>query len=230
MRTLGIIGGIAPGSTVDYYRLLIAEYQARTTAASYPSLIINSIDMTRLLRLAGGDGHDELAQWLGDEVRRLAAAGATVGLMASNTPHLVFDAVARVSPIPLLSIVEAAADAASARGLAVVGLLGTRFTMEGTFYRDVFARRGIEVRAPVPGDRALVHERYMRELIAGTFRSDTRAEVQAVIGRLADAGAEGVLLAGTELPLLLREAGTSAVPLLDTTALHVERAVSALLG
>jgi aspartate racemase len=230
MRTLGIIGGIAPGSTVDYYRLLITEYQARTTDAHYPSLIINSIDLTRLLRLAGEGRLDELADWLIEEVRRLAAAGATVGLMASNTPHLVFDAVSRASPIPLISIVEAAAEAAGARGFQSVGLIGTRFTMDGDFYRDVFARRGIEVRAPSPEDRSFVHDRYMRELVVGQFHPGTRAAVQAVIGRLAESGAEGVLLAGTELPLLLRDAGPSDVPLLDTTQIHVARAVTELLG
>ena len=229
MRTLGVIGGIAPGSTIDYYRLQIAEYQTRAGGAEYPSILINSIDLARLLRLAGEDRLDELADWLVQEVRRLAQAGAVIGLMASNTPHLVFDAVARESPIPLISIVEVAADAAKARGYTKVGLLGTRFTMEGAFYYDVFATRGIEVRAPSAEDRTLVHELYMRELIHGQFHPSTRTTVQHVIGRFKESGAQAALLAGTELPLLLRGDSLSALPLLDTTALHVTAAITAML-
>ena len=90
MRTLGIIGGIAPGSTIDYYRLLIAAYRERTRDDSYPPILINSIDLTRLLRLVGEDRLGELVDWLVQEIERLARAGAEVGLLASNTPHLVF--------------------------------------------------------------------------------------------------------------------------------------------
>ena len=90
MKTLGIIGGIAPGSTVDYYRLLITEYREHRHDGSYPSLLINSIDLTRLLALVDGNRLEELTDWLLWEVERLARAGAVVGLMASNTPHLVF--------------------------------------------------------------------------------------------------------------------------------------------
>jgi aspartate racemase len=229
MKTLGIVGGIAPGSTVDYYRLLIEEYRRRKPDGSYPAIVINSIDLKRLLDLAGGNRLDELTDWLAQEVERLARAGAGVGLLASNTPHLVFDELARKAPIPLLSIVEAASEAAAAAGLESVGLLGTRFTMEGRFYPEVFARRGISVRSPSPEDQALVHERYMRELVSGEFRPETRREFLAVIGRLTQEGADGVLLAGTELPLLLRGADPGGLPLLDTTRIHVNSAVTALL-
>jgi aspartate racemase len=230
MRTLGVIGGIAPGSTIDYYRLLIAEYQARTQDGTYPSIVIDSIDMTRMLNLAGGNRLGELAEWLMREIERLARAGAQVGLLASNTPHLVFDEVSRASPIPLISIVEATCDAAVADGLRSVGLLGTRFTMQGRFYADVFARRGITVRAPSPDDISLVHERYMQELVRGDFRPETRQELLAVIERMRAEGVDGILLAGTELPLFLRDSGSDGLPLLDTTRIHVKRAVAAMLA
>jgi len=228
MRTLGIIGGIAPGSTIDYYRLLIAAYRERTRDDSYPPILINSIDLTRLLRLVGENRLGELVDWLVQEIERLARAGAEVGLLASNTPHLVFPDLARRSPIPLLSIVEAAAAATEEQGLRTVGLLGTRFTMEGRFYPEVFARRGIAVHAPSSEDRNYLHDTYMRELISGDFRAETRARFLAVVERLKHEGAEGVLLAGTEIPLLLRDS-SSAIPLLDTTRIHVVRAVAAML-
>jgi len=172
----------------------------------------------------------ELTQYLGSEVDRLARAGAEVGLLASNTPHIVFEALSRTSPIPLLSIVEAACAAARELRLRTVGLLGTRFTMQGDFYPAVFARHGIMVRAPAADDLAYVHERYMGELVRADFRAETREGILGAIDRMVQAGADGILLAGTELPLLLRGARDPGVPLLDTTRIHVARAVAELLA
>jgi aspartate racemase len=214
---------------VDYYRSIIEVYRERVGDDTYPSLVINSIDLSRLVELVTGNRLGELAEWLRGEVERLARAGADVGLLASNTPHIVFDEVARDSPIPLLSIVEAAAEAAEAVGLRTVGLLGTRYTMQGRFYPDAFARRGMRVLAPGPEDRTYVHDRYMDELIVDQFKDATRQAFLAVIDRLREAGAEAVLLAGTELPLLLRDSPT-AVPALDTTRIHVRRAVAEMLA
>jgi aspartate racemase len=228
MRTLGMIGGIAPGSTVDYYRLIIAAYREQKQDGSYPSILINSIDVTRLLQLVAANRLEELTDWLLWEVDRLARAGAEVGLLASNTPHLVFPELSRQSAIPLLSIVEAASDAAAELGLRTVGLLGTQFTMQGRFYPEVFAQRGIAVLAPSAGDQAYVHEKYMKELIPGEFLPSTRERFLAIIERLKRGGAEAVLLAGTELPLLLRDTNCAA-PLLDATRIHVSRAVTAML-
>jgi aspartate racemase len=230
VKTLGIVGGIAPGSTVDYYRQLIETYREQKPDGTYPSIMINSIDLTRLLDLVGDNRLDELTDWLVREVERLARAGADLGLLASNTPHLVFEELSRKAPIPLLSIVDAAGDAAAAVGLRSVGLLGTRFTMQGRFYPEAFARRGIAVHAPSPGDQAYVHEKYMQELVSGELRPDTRRRFLAIIERLRENGAEGVLLAGTELPLLLRGADAGGLPLLDTTRIHVSRAVAEMLA
>lgn len=229
MKTLGIVGGIAPASTVDYYQSLIARYRERRGDDSYPSLLINSVNLSKLVELVTGNRLAELAEWLTHEVERLARGGADVALLASNTPHVVFDEVARASPIPLLSIVEAAAESVSALGLRTVGLLGTRFTMQGRFYPEVLARRGIAIRAPALDEQTYIHERYMNQLILGDFRADTRERFLGVVDRLREAGAEAVLLAGTELPLLLRDARAS-LPLLDTGRIHVERAVTELLA
>ena len=228
-RTLGIVGGIAPASTVDYYRSIIAIWREQRADDTYPSIVITSVDLSRLVELVTANRLGELAEWLVSEVERLARAGADVGLLASNTPHIVFDEVARASPIPLLSIVEAAADAAAAMELRTVGLLGTRYTMQGRFYPDAFARRGIQVLPPAPDDRVYVHDRYMDELIVDRFTAATRRGFLSVIDRLREAGAEAVLLAGTELPILLRDTETS-LPVLDTTRIHVRRAVAELLS
>src|SRR6185295_18869618 len=122
--------------------------------------------------------------YLREAIDRLARGGADFGLLASNTPHVVVDELSRISPIPLLSIVEAASDATAELGLTTVGILGTRFTMEGRFYPEAFARRGIAVRPPPPDDLTYVHEKYVTELVDGNFRPETRAGVLQVIARL----------------------------------------------
>ena len=230
MATLGIIGGIAPESTIEYYRLIVAGYRERRGDGAYPSIIINSIDLKRLLDLAAAERLAALTEYLLRELERLARAGADVALFASNTPHLVFEEVRRQAPIPLLSIVEAACTAAEAQGLTRVGLLGTRFTMDARFYPDVFGRAGITVVAPDADERRWVHDRYVNELVQAIFRAETRERMLALVARMkARDGIDGVILGGTELPLLLRDTG-GGIPLLDTTRIHAEWAVAHLLA
>src|SRR5690348_10355939 len=206
MKTLGIVGGIAPISTIEYYRMLIAGYQARRPDGSQPSVIINSIDMQTMIRLIAADALDEVTVYLLAEVEKIARAGAELALFASNTPHIVFDRLQRGSPVPLVSIVEAAYAAATALGLTRVGLLGTRFTMQGPAYPRVFTSRGITLVVPDERDQEYVHAKYMEELVRGEYRPETRAEVLAVVGRLRERyGIDGVILGGTELPPLLRD-------------------------
>jgi aspartate racemase len=161
----------------------------------------------------------------------LAQAGATVGLIAANTPHLVFEEVQQGSPIPLISIVEATCQAAVARGMKRVGLLGTRFTTRGGFFQKVFEREGIALCVPGADEQDLMHARYMGELVPGVFRNETREEMVKIAHRMrAEDGIEGLILGGTELPLLLREATELGMPVLDTTQLHVEKAVEEVIG
>jgi aspartate racemase len=162
-------------------------------------------------------------------VRRLAGAGADFAAMTANTPHIVFDEIAARSPIPLVSIVEECADEARRRGLRRLGLLGTRFTMEATFYPEVCARYDIAVVTPGESDRAFIHERYVGELLKGEFREETRRAFISFVSHLRDHdGIDGVILGGTELPLLLPAPKIADVPALDTTALHVAAIVRRL--
>jgi aspartate racemase len=227
MTTLGLVGGLGPESTVDYYRRILAAWERRSPESA-PSIVIDSLDVRRALRLVDGD-RPALVEYLLASLRRLAGAGAGFVAITANTPHVVFDELAARSPVPLLSIVEACADEASRRGLSRPGLLGTRFTMEGTFYPAVFARRGIQLVVPGERDRAWVHERYVGELLRGEFRDETRRGMKDVVARLRAAeGIDGVILGGTELPLLLGEGEVAGLPALDTTALHVEAIVARL--
>lgn len=232
MKRLGIVGGIAPESTIEYYRHIVAAYRARRPDGSYPFLVIDSIDLKRLLDLAGAGDLAKLTDYLLDSVGRLARAGADFGLLASNTPHLVFDAVAGRSPIPLVSIVETAAREAKSLGWKRAALFGTRFTMRADFYPRVFAREGIAIVLPGDADLERIHEKYMAELVEGVFLPATREEMLAVVERMRrKEGIDGVVLGGTELPLLLnRGTAASTVPLLDTSRVHAERAVAEMLA
>ena len=213
--------------TIDYYRRILAAWEREAPGTS-PSIVIDSLDVQRALRLVATDRAAFVA-YLADSIDRLARAGAGLVAMTANTAHLVFDELAARSPVPLLSIVEVCAHEARARGLRRLLLLGTRFTMEGPFYPEVFARHGIAVATPDAEDVAWMHARYVGELLQGDFRDDTRAGVVALVARLRDAtGVDGVILGGTELPLLLRAPVVAGLPTLDTTVLHVAAIVARL--
>ncbi len=230
MKTVGLIGGIGPESTMEYYRQIIAAYRQQKRDGSYPALIINSIDMQKMLAQIGANELDAVTGYLLGEVEKLARAGADFGALASNTPHLVFEALSRQAPIPLVSIVETACEAAQALGLKRLGLFGTRFTMQGRFYAEVFGRAGIVLVAPKPEEQAYIHEKYMGELVNGLARPETRDGLLAIVERLKkEEGIEGLILGGTELPLILHGDLGQEVPFLDTTAIHVERIVAYML-
>lgn len=231
MKTLGIIGGIAPESTIEYYRLIIASYRAQQPDGNYPSLIINSINLTKMIDLVTANRLADMTEYLLAEVHRLARAGADFGLFASNTPHIVFEEIQRQSPLPLLSIVETACAAASALKLKRVGLFGTRFTMQGQFYPEVFSRQGMTIIVPDPDDQEYIHDRYMGEFINGIFLPETREGLLAIVERLKEkTGIEGLILGGTELPLILRDGAYRGIPFLDTTRIHAEAAVARMLS
>ena len=231
MKTLGIIGGIAPASTIEYYRMLVARYQERRPDGSNPPVIINSIDMQTMLRLIGADALDDVTVYLLAEIEKLARAGADFGLLASNTPHVVFDRLRAGSRMPLISIVETAFEVAKRRSLTRAGLLGTRFTMQSAAYPSVFVRRGIALVVPDEPDQEYVHAKYMSELVRAEYLPETREGVLAVIDRLRrHHGIDGVILGGTELPLLLSGVGDIGIPVLDTGRIHVEAALDEMLG
>ncbi|MCI0351390.1 MAG: amino acid racemase [Acidobacteriales bacterium] len=229
MKTLGIIGGIGPESTIEYYRFLIAAYRQRQRDGSYPPMLINSIDLKKMLDLIVAGKLAEVTEYLAGEVNKLAEAGAQVGLMASNTPHIVFDGVQRHSRIPLVSIVEAACDEAQHLGLKRLGLLGTRITMQGRFYPGVFSKAGITLVPPTPDEQDYVNEKYMGELVKGIILPETRRRLLEIVDSMQKREQiQGVILAGTELPLILRGANSS-IPFLDTTRIHVEAVMAKLM-
>lgn len=250
MKTLGIIGGTGPESTIEYYRRLIVAYCKRSPEGRAPSIVINSIDNKKLLDLVGADELTQLANYLASEVERLARAGADLALFAANTPHLVFDEVQYRSRIPMLSIVEATCDAAAAAGLRRLALFGTRFTMQAAvcapnsgstesrptnrgargFYPEIFGRRKIAIVVPNEAEQAFIHDKYMSELLTGIIRDETRAKLLEIVEAMKQReSVDGLILGGTELSLIFREPTAAGLPVLDTTQIHVEAAVARLL-
>ena len=230
MNLLGIIGGIGPESTVDYYHQIIALYREQVTDGSYPAMVINSIDSQKLIALITKNAEEEITELLLQEIERLKGAGATFGLLAANTPHMVFDRLQSRSAIPLISIVEATCAAVKSRGLVRVGLFGTRFTMQGDFYPRVFAREGVELIVPSPEEQDYIHDKYMNELFVGDFLPATRERLFEIGERLrSEAGIQGLILGGTELPLILKDTTGRGMPFFDTTRIHAERAVARML-
>lgn len=227
-RTLGIIGGIGPESTIAYYRLGVEAFRKRNIE---PSIIINSIAMNKMQELVAGGKRTQLVEYLSQEVRKLADAGANVALLAANTPHIVFDELRAQASISLVSIVQAACAEANSRGLTRLGLFGTRFTMQGRFYPDVFAPAGIALISPNDSEQAFIHDTYMTELLQGRFLPATRNRLLAIVDRLRqDEAIQGLVLGGTELPFILRGETHNGIPLLDTAKIHVEYAMLQLLS
>ena len=185
MKTLGIVGGIGPESTVDYYRSLIRMWREQTMDGSAPSIIVNSIDLKKMLDLIAANKLSEVTAYLSGEIERLARAGADVGLLTANSADIVFDELQRRSSIPLISIVEATREAAEGRGFSRLGLFGIRFTVRGRFYQDVFSKAGISLIVPKEDEQAYIDDMYMIELVNGVFLPESRDQLLTIVDRLA---------------------------------------------
>jgi len=231
MKVLGMIGGVGPESTIDYYKNIIAMYRERKPDGHYPQFVINSIDLQKGIDFLEANDLAGMTNFLLNEIERLPRAGAEFGIIAANTPHIVFDDLAPKLPIPFISIVEASCDYAKSRNLKRLALFGTRYTMQSDFYQKVFARESIELVVPEPKDQDYIHEKYFAELVPGNFLPETRAGLLAIVDRMnSKLGIEGVLLAGTELALILRGESHNGVALLDTGKIHCQAAVNEMLS
>jgi aspartate racemase len=226
-----MIGGLGPESTLDYYQRIIALYRARMMDEHYPGFVIVNVDLRKGLDFMEAHDLSGMADYLLEGIGKLARAGADFGIISANTPHIVFDELAVKSPIPLISIVEATCAAAKAQNLNRLALFGTRYTMQANFYPRVFTREGIELLVPDAADQDYIHEKYFSELVPGKFLSETRAALLTIVDRMkATSDIDGVILAGTELPLILRDARHNGIPFLDTTKIHCEAAVAQMLS
>ncbi len=228
-KRIGILGGMSPESTAEYYEYITRTYTERFGDYGYPEIVIYSVSFQPYVDWPKEDRWDLVAQGLSEAAGRLEAAGADFIVIATNTMHLVFDQVQASVNVPMLSLLDAVGEAILSRGMKTVGLLGTKFVMEKTFYQDALARKGITVLVPDASDREYVNDVIYNELVAGRILDESRAGFVTIIERLAARGAEGVILGCTEIPLLVSEADVG-IPLFDTTTIHAEAALNYALA
>ena len=226
-QKIGILGGLSPESTVTYYEHITRSYTGRFGDYGYPDILIYSVNFQKYVDWQREGQWDLAAADLVRAVDALQAAGAGFGLIDTNTMHIVFDEVQ--GGIPLLSIVDATAEAVVSRGLRLVGLLGTIFTMREDFYRRGLEQHGVQSLVPDPDDQELINRVIYDELCRGEIRAESRSEFQRIVAGLRQEGAEGVLLGWTEIPLLLRNEDVE-LPLFNSTLVHAEAALRRAVG
>lgn len=219
-----MLGGMSWESTAEYYRLANELVRERLGGVHSARVLLDSVDFADIEELQASDQWERAGELLAGRARALELAGADVLVLCTNTMHKVIDAIEDAVSIPVLHIADAAANAVGRAGLSRVGLLGTAFTMEHSFYRDRLASPGIEVMIPLAEDRATVHRVIFDELVQGEIREESRVAFREIIQRLVDAGAEGIVLGCTEIELLV-SLEDSPVPVFPTTRIHVEAAV-----
>jgi len=225
VRTIGLIGGMSWESSAEYYRLINQEVRERLGPLRSAALLMHSVDFGPIERAQHEGRWDDAAAILEDAARRLHAGGAQCVLLCTNTMHKVASRISAAVPIPFLHIADPVGAAAARAGSTTVGLLGTAFTMEQAFFRDHLERiHGLTVLVPDADERAAVHRIIYDELCVGVVSDASRRVYLAAIDGLAQPGAQADVLGCTEISLLIRP-GDTAVPLLDTTALHARAAV-----
>jgi aspartate racemase len=224
MKVLGLIGGMSWESTVPYYREINETVKARLGGLHSAKLVLYSVDFHEVEQMQQIGAWDAAGKLLGHAACALEAAGAEGLILCTNTMHRVAFAIESAVRIPLLHIADPTADAVRRRGLATVGLLGTRFTMEQDFYRQRLENRhGAAVITPGPEDRQLVHRIIYQELCLGKLLQTSRESCRRIIATLVAQGAQGVILGCTELSLLINQADC-AIPVFDTTSIHARHA------
>jgi aspartate racemase len=225
MKTIGIIGGLGPESTVDYYKEIIAAFNAKYVEMAYPEIIIYSANINEFMKFVETRNWPGLSEWLLDKISSIHRAGAEFAVIASNTPHIVFDEIKSKSLIPLLSIVEETCNKAQEMDLKNIGLMGTKLTMEADFYKKPFISKGISVVVPSEEEQQLIHHKLFSEIELGIFKDSTREELLAIAKRMVDEEEIDALILGcTELPLILTES-KYGIPFLNISAIHCERII-----
>lgn len=225
VRTAGVLGGMSSESTAEYYRLLNEGVNDELGGDAAADVLVQSVNFGDIKRCIRDDRWGVAGEYLAAASRRLERGGAEFVVMATNTMHKVAPEIDDALSIPFYHIVDVTADAISDAGIDTVGVLGTQVVTEHPFYRDRFADHGIDVVVPTAEDRARADSIVFDELCAGRVLDDSRDEYVRMMEEMVAEGAEGIVLGCTEIELLVGPEEFSEVPLFDTTALHVERAV-----
>lgn len=230
MKTLGLIGGTTWLSTADYYRLLNEGINERLGGMQYARCLLYSLNFADIVKINETQDWDAALELFGDAATRLKNAGAEGLVLCANTAHVIADRLEKRIGLPLVHIADATAQAIRSAGIERVSLLGTRYTMELSFFKDRLAWHGITAVTPDPGERDFIHRTIFGELAKNEIKAETRARYLEIMDRMAQQdGARGAILGCTEIPLLIKQSDTK-LPVFDTTALHARAAVDFALS
>lgn len=222
MKKIGLVGGIGPSSTLDYYKGIIAGFRMRTGMDSYPQMIIDSINLAEIYALVSNKQWDEFTERLVNSIRNLAAGGAGFAAMAANTAHIVFEDVRSQSPLPLISIVDETCKYAHSKGCERVIIFGTAFTMSSGLYTNAFSNYGIRAFVPSEDDQKAIHGIIFPNLQEGIVLPEEKSRILEIANQMISTNnADALILGCTELPLIIKENDLGGL-LLDTTQIHID--------
>ena len=219
MKKIGIIGGLSVESTLEYYKIISRSYNKIVGGSSSPNLVIDSLDLQKLTDWFAADEWDKVLEELYLSATNLIAAKAEVIIMATNTPHIVFNELEAKVSKPMISIMDVAAKEIKKHNLKKVGLIGSKFTMQGDYYQKAFEKYGLEIITPTPEDQKIISRIIYKELTFHILNDTSREKYLEVIYRLHEKGAEGVILGCTEIPLLIKQEDCD-IPVFDTATIH----------
>ncbi len=215
-KHIGIVGGLSPSSTSEYYDIICSNFNKKAGGWNYPNISIRSLNLQKIADLFNADKWDEMADMIIEAIKGLEKAGAEFAAIATNTPHNAYDQISRKSPLFVLSIMDATAAAIKKDGLSKVGLLGTKPTIKYSYYQKTFSKQGIETVIPSSEDREFVNKVIWDELVHGVIKDESREGYLKIIEKM---DVSGVILGCTEIPLLVKKC---AVKIYDTTTIHAE--------
>lgn len=231
MKKIGLIGGLGPEATVDYYKEIIRAFSVDNEDLNYPEIIVYSVNMSEFIGLMKLKEYNKAASLLLAKLDALKKAGADFAAITANTPHLLFDELEKKSPLQLISIVEATCTEAVNRNLKKPGLFGTGFTMNASFYPEVFNRSNIEIIMPADDDKEVINQKLFSEIEHGIFKDETRNLLIDIIQKMVEEKqVDSIILGCTEFPLILNEPEYCGIPVLNTTQIHVNKIVEACLN
>lgn len=229
MKTIGLIGGTSWVSTADYYKFINQFTNERLGGVNAATIILYSVNFQEFKALADANNWDQVGEWFSDIAKRLEQAGADCILLCSNTSHIVADTVQKIIRIPLIHIADETAKEIAAQKFKTVSLLGTKFTMEHSFFKERLSKHGIQAIIPDTDERDFIHASIFAELGKGIFKDETKKRYLETIENLQRKGAEGTIFGCTEIPLLIKQSECST-PVFDTTMIHAKAAVEFALG
>jgi len=230
LKTIGLLGGMSWESSLEYYRLLNEEVLERLGGSHSADCLMYSFDFQTVENLQHAGDWDALTRAMVDQAMNLKGGGAECVVICTNTMHKMAPEIETATQLPVIHIADVTGVEIRKQGLKKVLLLGTRFTMEGDFYRKVLMdKHGIEVVIPAEEDRRIVHDVIYGELVQGKVLDESRQAYARIIEASKKQGAEGVILGCTEIPLLIHQKDAS-IPVFDTTAIHAKAAVDWALG